>query len=117
MNREEIIRMAREAGIGETGLWFSCVEEELVRFANLVAAAELRRLHEVEQALALWIEKTDWVQRTAEPSELGLHRADVLKSRIERAAAYEREACAQIAAAGGHDIYITTAIRKRGKNE
>ena len=40
MNREDIIRMAREAGIGETRGWFSCVEEELERFANLVAAHE-----------------------------------------------------------------------------
>ncbi len=36
----DIISMAREAGIGETGLWFSCVEEELERFAELVAAHE-----------------------------------------------------------------------------
>ena len=117
MTREDIVRLARE--VGGSAYTHSVVfnYEEITTFANLVAAAELRRLHEVEQALALWIEKTDWVQRTAEPSELGLHRADVLKSRIERAAAYEREACAQIAAAGGHDIYITTAIRKRGKNE
>jgi hypothetical protein len=40
MTRDDIIRMARQAGIGQTGLWFSCVEEELERFANLVAAAE-----------------------------------------------------------------------------
>jgi hypothetical protein len=40
MTRDDIIRMARQAGIGQTGLWFSCVEEELERFAELVAAAE-----------------------------------------------------------------------------
>jgi hypothetical protein len=40
MTRDDIIRMAREAGIGETPGWFNCVEEELERFAELVAAAE-----------------------------------------------------------------------------
>ena len=45
INRDDIIRMAREAGIG----WLERAEgitEFLERFANLVAAAELRRLHE-----------------------------------------------------------------------
>lgn len=47
------------------------------------AAAELRRLHQVELAFNTWLEKTEWVQHTAEPGELGLHRADVLRQRIE----------------------------------
>ena len=47
------------------------------------AAAELRRLHQVELAFNTWLEKTEWVQHTAEPGELGLHRADLLKQRIE----------------------------------
>jgi len=55
------------------------------------AAAELRRLSSVERAydaLALayneWTEKTQWVQETKQTRELGMHRADVLKQRIER---------------------------------
>jgi hypothetical protein len=55
------------------------------------AAAELRRLSSVERAydaLALaydeWTEKTQWVQDTKQTHELGMHRADVLKQRIER---------------------------------
>ena len=48
------------------------------------AAAELRRLHRFELACNLWHEKTDWVQETIQPRELGMHRADVLKQRIER---------------------------------
>ena len=54
------------------------------------AAAELRRLHTVEQQrneLALtvreWLEKTEWVQQTCIPAELGMHRADVLRARID----------------------------------
>jgi len=55
------------------------------------AAAELRRLHAEnerlhrhELAAEQWIDKTDWVQKTSQPEEIGMHRADVLKQRIER---------------------------------
>jgi hypothetical protein len=58
---------------------------------DAVIAAELRRLHAVSERLRvaelannLWHEKTDWVQETVRPLELGRHRADVLKQRIER---------------------------------
>ena len=47
MDREEIIRMAREAGINvEQGflLRFAGVEDDLERFAALVAAAERNKL-------------------------------------------------------------------------
>lgn len=47
------------------------------------AAAELRRLHEVEKAHLQWLEKTEWVQDTAKPHELGQHRADVMRQRID----------------------------------
>lgn len=47
------------------------------------AAAELRRLRQHERALAEWLEKTEWVQQTAQPGELGMHRADVLRKRLE----------------------------------
>lgn len=30
-----------------------------------------------------WIEKTEWVQKTVQPHELGYHRADILRMRIE----------------------------------
>ena len=38
----------------------------------------------LNRALNAWHEKTDWMQETAQPMELGMHRADVLKQRIER---------------------------------
>lgn len=47
-----------------------------------LAAAELRRLHVVEAAFREWITKTEWVQKTGKPHELGMHRADVLNQRI-----------------------------------
>lgn len=50
----------------------------------LEAAAELRRLHQHELANNVWHEKTNWVQDSVAPDELGMHRADVLKQRIDR---------------------------------
>lgn len=44
---------------------------------------ENNRLSNVEFAFDEWIEKTNWVQHTANASELGKHRADVLRERIE----------------------------------
>ena len=55
MNREDIIRMAKKAGIGETRGWFNCVEEELERFANLIAAAEREECAKIcEEEGTLW---------------------------------------------------------------
>jgi hypothetical protein len=36
-----------------------------------------------KKALEVWLDKTEWVQKTVKPHELGMHRADVLKQRIE----------------------------------
>ena len=47
-------------------------------------AAELRRLDRHELALGQWLEKTQWVQDNMQPGELGMHRADGLKQRIDR---------------------------------
>jgi len=49
-----------------------------------LAAAELRRLHDYESAYEIWSEKTNWVQDSSQAHELGKHRADVLKDRIDR---------------------------------
>ena len=48
------------------------------------AAAEMRRLYQVEFALKEWISKTEWIQKTAQPLELGLHYADAIKLRLDR---------------------------------
>lgn len=42
-----------------------------------------KRIKMLEAALRDWSDKTEWVQKTALPEELGLHRADVLRQRIE----------------------------------
>lgn len=49
-----------------------------------VAAAELHRLHDYKSSYEIWLEKTNWVQDSSQWHELGKHRADVLKDRIDR---------------------------------
>lgn len=46
------------------------------------AASEVHRLAGFEAAHKEWIEKTEWVQASQKPGELGMHRADVLRKRI-----------------------------------
>lgn len=53
---------------------------ELEREAALMRA----RMERLEAALDEWASKTDWAQKSAQVHELGLHRADVLRTRIER---------------------------------
>ena len=38
-----------------------------------------------KKALEVWLDKTEWVQETVKSHELGMHRADVLKQRIQEA--------------------------------
>jgi hypothetical protein len=85
------------------------------------AAAELRRLHaenerlhRFELANNVWHEKTDWVHETAQPLELGRHRADVLKQRIERLHAVESKYNELLFAVGSKRVGETrhdTALR------
>lgn len=55
-----------------------------------------------------FIEKTEWVQQTVQPHELGLHRADILKDRIK--ALESRNACdwvpIEFADKDGKAIYV-----------
>ena len=82
MKQEDIIRMAREAGMQTV---FAVIEEHqdgtqtvidhrpfLERFANLVAAAELRRLHEVNQMLVDAADMAlEWVEAQKQPRMIG----------------------------------------------
>lgn len=45
----------------------------------------IRHLKQYEAGYKEFHDKTDWVQETAHWSELGKHRADVLRERIEKA--------------------------------
>jgi CHAD domain-containing protein len=59
-------------------------ERKYVRHA-IKAALEAKDEPNYKKALEVWLDKTEWVQETVKPHELGMHRADVLKQRIEEA--------------------------------
>lgn len=71
---EIITRMSRN-WFGNPPQWFVDAIHELRRLA--AENADLRI------ALNEWLEKTDWVQETIQARELGLHRADVMRQRID----------------------------------
>lgn len=50
----------------------------------LALIAENEELLRFKEAFNEWHSKTEWVQQTAEPQELGMHRADVLRKRIDQ---------------------------------
>lgn len=58
--------------------------EKTVEEVALELLAENDRLGRIEQAFSEWIEKTEWVQESVQALELGRHRADVLRTRIDQ---------------------------------
>jgi hypothetical protein len=80
--------------------------------------AEVERLHRHELAAEQWIDKTHWVQKTSRPEEIGMHRADVLKQRIEKLEAVNAELlgaakmCLSIIGFGKEYDAISAAIAK-----
>lgn len=64
--------------------WYPGITEKHFELAISRATATLRAERDrLEVALDEWLDKTYWVQTTATVSELGKHRADVLRERIE----------------------------------
>ena len=70
----------------------------IVAHATAAKDAELVELRSTIEALRAevekwevpcreWMDKTEWVQQTAKVGELGMHRADVLRLRLEQAEA------------------------------
>lgn len=74
-------------------------------------ANELRRLHQHELAHIEWLEKTEWVQKTSQSHELGQHRADVLRARIEALEAQLAAAPQAVQAVVPSDADIDAAIQ------
>jgi hypothetical protein len=56
MNREDIIRMAREAGKTQSGVEYTMPFEVLERFAALVAAAERKECDQLLEHIRGWVE-------------------------------------------------------------
>jgi len=105
MNREDIIRMAREVG-DWNGQTAEFNDIGLERFANLVAA------HEREK-VAKWMVERSYATGHGDTVE------DLLKEIDWQAAEREREACAKVCddwPNGRDDVYsIGVAIRARGE--
>ena len=115
MNKEEIIRMAREAGCKPfrspehwDDVQVFATPDVLERFASLVAAAERNKL-------------AAWMMRQGYATGHGDTVEDLLKElewQIEERISNEREACASICFQEGPSIdgeLIAEAIRARGE--
>ena len=113
MNREDIIRMAREAGFDQTGLAsFTEFTARIERFAALVAAAECERNDAYIKSLH---ESVSWQAE----------RVIACLKALEKAVLAEREACAKVCDEVGerrlHSMHKHTssecaaAIRARGQ--
>jgi hypothetical protein len=77
MNRDDIIRMAHEAGFSDIikkGVWITdgCWDEELERFAKLVAAAEREACIKDFEEFAEWALKDD-MGRKAKDMKAGVY--------------------------------------------
>ena len=81
MNREQIIRMAREAGFAYS--WSEAAGEALERFAALVTATERNKL-------AAWMIERGYATGHGDSTE------DLLKELEWQIAEREREACAKV---------------------
>ena len=96
MNREQIIRMATEAGLLEPGyIHGNTVIAELERFAALVAAAE-RRKHQADiehwKAQAAQAEKWRALALCKDPMQPGKAVQEIQREAME----LERDACAKV---------------------
>lgn len=117
MKREDIIRMAREAGFDLDGMANMLYTvrgnyAQLEHFASLVAAAE-------REKLAQWMIQRSYATGHGDTTEdLLCELAWQADERIALAVAAEREACAQLADDPGEPIgqKIAVAIRARRNN-
>jgi hypothetical protein len=93
MTKDEALRLALEAL--QQIAHVSAMDYEYQQWAVEAITAIKEALAESEpnykKALEVWLDKTEWVQETVKPHELGMHRADVLKQRIQEALAQPKQ--------------------------
>lgn len=81
--------------------------------------AEVERLRRFEAAYIEWQEKTEWVQADAKPKELGKHRADVLRERIDALSANHHKSgfCGDpyVHDCGRSDCPLSDSFKDQGK--
>jgi len=107
MTRDDIIRMAREAGFSE---WAVRTPQDLERFAALVAAAERNGWQDTIKKILVEVKKSD--ERYMNLFKFNNELIDL----IQKAKSQEREECARVAAwilkMPQNDV--SAAIRARG---
>ena len=90
MTKDEALRLAWDA-LEDIGDEWGFTSQRTVPKRKEAITAIKEALAQPEpnykKALEVWLDKTEWVQETVKPHELGMHRADVLKQRIEAALA------------------------------
>jgi hypothetical protein len=86
MDKNEALRLALEA-LEDIGDEWGFTSQRTVPKRKEAITAIKEALAQTEpnykKALEVWLDKTEWVQETVKPHELGMHRADVLKQRIQ----------------------------------
>jgi hypothetical protein len=134
MTKDEALRLALEALERCVATCFDPYAHEQAmsgseHFVNQTITAIKEALGEPEpnykKALEVWLDKTEWVQETVKPHELGMHRADVLKQRIEEASPQRtwvgltNEDRFELAKAqyGWEDLLFAAEAKLKAKNE
>lgn len=100
MNREDILRMAREADVWAADI--PLYHPQLERFAALVAAHEREKVARFIMAQCFSTGRNDSIE-------------GMLDALVRQVAEREREACAKIADAALGDNKVSDAIRARGE--
>ena len=80
----------------------------------LMQMAEVESLKAKAAAFHEWHAKTEWVQETAEARELGMHRADVMRKRIEALRADAERLTGERDVAIGMLAYWCVAVDQNG---
>jgi hypothetical protein len=89
MTQDDIIRMAREAGLYEDGKFFVLEHGELTRFAALVTAAQ-------REKLAHWMRNLGYATGHGDIKDLLDHLGTQISEGLEVEALMERMACARV---------------------
>ena len=87
MTKDEALKLALEA-LENIDRWLPTIGQKGLREYEADAITAIKEAlaqpePNYKKALEVWLDKTEWVQETVKPHELGMHRADVLKQRIE----------------------------------
>ena len=88
MNEDKLTAQQVMQGTG----WTFCKDNEEATRKETEAAVDyvLKLYHQQLRAHNEWLDKTEWVQETAHFSELGMHRAEVIRKRMEQADARDK---------------------------